>query len=124
MMPDTFTLDEVTALLSTLLTGIRAGGGLEDGAYTLQQVSDRTGFAVTALTLACRAEEIEHVKYGNAIGMTPVQVAKLLKQCTRGGDVVERLTEFVSLGDQDEMAVARKSSRRSADQQPRRKEVA
>jgi len=114
-MTSTFTLDEVTTLMTALLGNLRAGGGVEDGTYPLDEVARRCNIAPTRLLKDCRADLIEHVGAGDARSMTPTQVAKALAYYSRGGDLRQ-----LSAG-RDDMTQAREASRQAAGRRtPRR----
>jgi hypothetical protein len=113
MTPDTYTPAQVTGLVSAIVSSFRAAGALEDGSYTLEQVSERTGFAVTSLIKDCRAGRLPHVRYGKTLGMTPTQVAHLLEKCT--------VAAGETASPSDDMAAAIEASRgRAARRTPRR----
>lgn len=84
-MAETYTLGEVAELLNTVVAGIRTGGSGDDRVYSLPEVSERTGFAVTSLEEDCRRGTIEHTKRGRTVGMTSRQIAMLVTQYARGG---------------------------------------
>jgi hypothetical protein len=50
--------------------------------WTLEEVADRTGFALRTLQRDCRAGRIEHVHRGRDRLMTAAQVQKLIEQDT------------------------------------------
>ena len=104
----TFTFDEVTSLVAMLVGNLRSTG-IEDGAYTLEQVSERTGFALTSLQKDCRAGKIKHVRYGDARAMTPKQLADFMRQHSTGGELAPRISPA-----DDEVAQAREATRQSA----------
>lgn len=49
-------------------------------AYTLDEVSDLTGFSVRQLKDGCRAKEIPHTRYRSTRVMTVDQIARFLAQ--------------------------------------------
>jgi hypothetical protein len=121
MTPATFTLDEVAGFVSSLLGAVRAGGAIEDGAYTLEQVAERTGLAESTLVKDCRAGILEHVHKGDTRAMTPTQVNRMLKRYSTGGDLADRVADQVRSDPTDEMAEARAASRKAAQRKsPRR----
>lgn len=89
-MPETYTLDEVSRLMSTLIDGIRTGDNGDDRVYSLPEVSDRTGFALRQLREDCRADLVEHVHRGDFRGMTSRQIAILVARHSSGGDLAAR----------------------------------
>jgi len=108
MMHDTYSSEQVTDLVSSIVRSFRAGGSREDGCYTLEQVAERTGFALSSLKKDCRAGRIEHTQYGDARGMTPSQLAKFLERLRVGGDLHQAVPAA------DDMAEARRATRRSS----------
>jgi hypothetical protein len=89
-MPETYTLDEVSRLMSTLIDGIRTGETGDDRVYSLPEVSNRTGFALRQLREDCRADLVEHVHRGDFRGMTSRQIAILVARHSSGGDLASR----------------------------------
>ncbi|MFI5891973.1 hypothetical protein ACIA5D_17870 [Actinoplanes sp. NPDC051513] len=124
MMPAAFTPAEVSSLIADLIARMGRSGAIEDGAYTLDEVSGRTGFALSSLIKDCRAGRLEHVHYGDARSMTPTQVGKLLKQFSEGGDLVRRRLQGLGIAEPDEMTQARHASQRAASRPSRRRTAA
>jgi hypothetical protein len=118
-MNDTLSLTEVTELMGFLLRNIRAGGGLEDGTYSLEEVSRRCNVALSSLIKDCRAGHLKHVGKGDHRSMTPSQVAEMLEKYTQGGDLA--INQPVA---KDDMAEARAASSRAARRQTPRRAVA
>lgn len=112
-MADTFTIDEVAALLNTVVTGIRTGGNGDDLVYSLPQVADRTGFALSTLEEDCRRGAVEHTHRGRTVGMTSRQIAMLVSQHARGGEAPPPVAV-------DEFEQARTMSRQSGARRRRR----
>ncbi|MFI5931271.1 hypothetical protein [Actinoplanes sp. NPDC051494] len=50
--------------------------------FTLTQVAEKYDFGYRSLRAGCRKRQIEHVQFGRTIGMTGVQVQKLLADHT------------------------------------------
>jgi hypothetical protein len=79
-MARTLTVDQVQRVINAVLDGTN------DFAYTLEEVAERTGFALTELIRDCKAGRIEHTWRGRTRCMTPDQVAKLMSNHRHGGD--------------------------------------
>lgn len=108
----TFTPDDVTRLISTVLNGIRTGATINDRVYTLEEVAERTHFSLRSLELGCRNGSIQHTRRGKFRGMTPQQIAVLLDQHTTGGS---------NSAPADDMAQAREMSRNSGARRSRQR---
>ena len=106
-MAGTLTLDEVNALVQTLVAGIRSGSNGDDRVFTLPEVAERTGFALDTLEHDCRAGVYEHTRKGRRIGMTSRQIALMVHRHATGGDLAQRPTPG------DELAQVRESTLRS-----------
>jgi hypothetical protein len=112
----TYTVSDMSMLVATLLTGLRVGSDHQDRAYSLDEVSERTGFAVTSLMKDCRAGRLNHVHYGDFRGMTPLHIAEMLRRYSTDGDLAIRRVEL-----KNDMAEARAASRKAASRKtPRR----
>jgi len=115
-MNDTLTWAQATDLIATMLRNIRAGGGIEDGTYSLSEVAERCNISFSSLVKDCRADRLEHVGKGDHRSMTPTQVAKMLAIYTRGGNLAIHQHPV-----KDDMAEAREASRKAASRRtPRR----
>jgi hypothetical protein len=79
MTAPTYTVDDVTRLLDAVVSGIRVGG-VDDTLYTLPEVAERTKVALRTLEEDCLAGRVEHTLKGRTRGMTPTQVALMLRQ--------------------------------------------
>ena len=105
-MAETFTLNEVAALLNTVVSGIRAGGSADDRVFSLPEVAERTGFALRSLELECRRDQIPHTRRGRSLGMTSRQIALLVNRHARAEEFA---TSYA-----DEMDQARLQSQKNA----------
>lgn len=115
-MNDTLTMTQATDLIAAMLRNIRAGGGIEDGTYSLEEVSQRCNVALSGLIKDCRAGRLKHVGKGDHRSMTPSQVAEMLEKYTQGGDLA--IHQPVKT---DDMAEARATSQKAAGRRtPRR----
>lgn len=115
MMADHYSVADMGGLLTAVMTGLRVGSDNQDRAYSLEEVSQRTGFAVSSLIKDCRAGRLNHVHYGDFRGMTPLHVAEMLRRYSTDGELAIR-----DRSSSDEMAEARAASTRAAKRQPRR----
>jgi hypothetical protein len=106
-MARTLTLDQVQRVVNAVLDGT------DDFAYTLEEVAERTGFALTELIRDCKAGRIEHTWRGRTRCMTPGQVAKLMSEHRHGGDDKQ---PAVNPAQQEavDLALVRKSSQGAA----------
>ncbi len=84
MSADVYTLDAVTALLNTVVAGIRAGDSGDDRVYPLTVVAERTGWALSTLEEECRNGTLEHTGKGRSVGMTSRQIALAVAKHRRG----------------------------------------
>lgn len=116
MTAGTYDVADLSALVATLLAGLRVGSDSQDRAYSLDEVSARTGFAVSSLIKDCRAGRLHHVRYGDFRGMTPLHVAQMLQRFSTDGDLAIRQDV-----PRDDMAVARAESQRAAARRTPRK---
>lgn len=94
-MAETFTLDEVGALLNLVVSGIRTGG-VDDRVFTLEEVSARTGWALETLEEDCRAGRLKHTKRGRKRGMTSSQIAEAINMHTVGAPVADQIATLVN----------------------------
>lgn len=92
MSVDSFTLDQVAQLLNTVVAGIRTGDQGDDLVYSLPEVHERTGFALSTLEDDCKSGTIEHTRRGRTIGLTSRQIAILVTRHRSGGDLAHRGT--------------------------------
>lgn len=112
----TYTVSDMSVLVATLLAGLRVGSEDQDRAYSLEEVSERTGFAASSLVKDCRAGRLNHVHYGHFLGMTPLHVAEMLRRYSTDDDLAIRQSAA-----RDDMAAARATSAKTAKRQtPRR----
>lgn len=93
-MAETFTLEEVGALLNTVVSGIRAGS-VDDRVFTLEEVAARTGWSVVTLKEDCRAGRLSHTKRGRSLGMTSSQINDAINRHTVGPAVADQIAELV-----------------------------
>lgn len=98
MMRGAFTLEEVSQLLNTVVLGIRTGEDAEDRLYSLEEVAERTGFAVRGLEDDCRSGLIEHTKRGRSLRMTSRQIGLLVKRHATGGDLNKTASSRIRSG--------------------------
>ncbi|MET0419574.1 MAG: hypothetical protein ABW022_26465 [Actinoplanes sp.] len=111
-MSETMSLEQVSDLFRAVFAGLRVGSVHQDRAYSLEEVAQRTGLAVTSLVKECRAGRLEHVHKGDFRGMTPLQVSKMLEKYSCTGE---------SSAAKDDIAQARAQSARTANRRtPRR----
>ncbi|WP_433731161.1 hypothetical protein ACQP2Y_21975 [Actinoplanes sp. CA-051413] len=94
-MAETFTLEEVGALLNTVVSGIRTGS-VEDRVFTLEEVAARTGWALDTLEEDCRAGRLQHTKRGRKRGMTSSQIADAIHQHTVGVPLADQIAALAS----------------------------
>ncbi|MGK5681629.1 hypothetical protein [Actinoplanes sp. URMC 104] len=116
MMREQLDLAVVSDLFRAVLTGLPIGSTHQDRAYSLTEVSQRTGFAESSLVKDCRAGRLAHVHYGDFRGMTPLQVAAMLQHYSTAAPV----PTGVGVVDDDELSVARAQSLRAANRATRR----
>jgi hypothetical protein len=93
-MAETFTLEEVGALLNTVVSGIRVGS-VEDRVFPLEEVAARTGWALDTLEEDCRAGRLKHTRRGRKRGMTSSQIADAINQHTVGATVTDQIASLV-----------------------------
>jgi hypothetical protein len=113
-MARTLTVDQVQRVINAVLDGT------DDFAYTLEEVSERTGFALTELIRDCKAGRIEHTWRGRTRCMTPSQVAKLMSSHRHGGND-EQAPVAPAHREAIDMAAVRKSSSGAAKRSSRRR---
>jgi hypothetical protein len=111
-MARTLTLDQVQRVINAVLDGT------DDFAYTLEEVSERTGFALTELIRDCKAGRIEHTWRGRTRCMTPGQVTKLMSEHRYGGDD-KQLAANSAQQEAIDLASVRESSRGGAKRAPK-----
>jgi hypothetical protein len=116
---DTMPMAQVRDLFATVIAGIRIGNTHEDRVYSLQEVHERTGWALRELKEDCRLHRIEHTRRGRAIGMTSSQIAKEILRGRTGGNAVTAGTEAAEA---DALAQVREASRAAQNRSPRRRQ--
>ena len=119
-MKDLYTRDELAAIITTVVAGIRTGDNGDDRVYPLHVVAERTGWALTTLEEETRAGTLEHTGKGRAVGMTSRQIALAVAKYRRGKtDLTPQQTE------EDELAQVRQATRSGAAgrKRPRRQKV-
>jgi hypothetical protein len=96
VMTETFTRDEVTALVHMLVSGIRPGA-VDDRVYSLEEVAERTHWSLDTLKADCAAEppRIKHTKRGRQRGMTSSQIADAIREHTIGAPFGDQLAALV-----------------------------
>ncbi|BAL87375.1 hypothetical protein AMIS_21550 [Actinoplanes missouriensis 431] len=119
-MKETWTFDEVTDFYALMLSNLRISGATPDGATPIDKVAERCGVSSISLLRDCRADKVEHVNYGTARCMTPLQVSKFLTQYSRGGE----LGSPAVTPEVDEMAAARESSAKAQSRRGTKKAAA
>jgi hypothetical protein len=108
MNEQTFTVDDVTKLLNTVMAGTAAAGNLDIVGHTLEEVAAMTKFSLRELELDCRARppRIEHTRRGRKIVLTSRQIALLMS--------THRVaTDAATATPTDDLAEARRASARS-----------
>ncbi len=117
MSANTYTLDQVSALLNTVVAGIRSGDNGDDRVYPLTVVAERTGWALSTIEEECRNGTLEHTGKGRAVGMTSRQIALAVAKYRRG-----KTDLTAEQADENALAQVRHSTRAgsASRQRPRR----
>jgi hypothetical protein len=111
-MADSLSLEEVQKIVNAVLATF------DDRAYSLEEVADRTGFALTELVRDCKRGLIEHTWRGRTRCMTSRQISKLLDEHRFVGDKKQPASSSAQQEAVD-LASVRTSSRGAAKRAPK-----